>query len=89
MHIGGVPPIGNSAVGAIRWAVGASNRPTSSCVMYGSSAPVLGAMSLTVITGWRCAAPRITAHCIRCLYGTNSGYGNHQNDRMLPIRSIW
>jgi hypothetical protein len=40
----------NSAVEAIRWAVGALNRPTSSFVMYGSSATVLGGMSLTVIT---------------------------------------
>jgi hypothetical protein len=28
--------------------------------------------------------PSITALWIRCLYGTNSGYGKRQNDRMLP-----
>ena len=48
--IGGVPTIANSAVGAIRWAVGASNRPTSSFVMYGSSALEPGGMPRTVIT---------------------------------------
>jgi hypothetical protein len=82
--IGGVPTIATSAVGALRWAVGASKRPTSSCVMAGSSAPVRGGRRRTVITCEHCAVPSITVPWIRCLYGTNSGYEKRQNDRMLP-----
>ena len=40
----------NSVEGAIRWAVGESNRRTNSFVMYGSSAPVPGGMKRTAIT---------------------------------------
>src|SRR6266850_7163144 len=42
-------------------------------------------MRSTAIRCSRCAVPSITAHWIRCLCGTNSGYGKRQNDRMLPI----
>ena len=79
--------IANSAVGAIRWGVVASNRPTNSFVMCGSSARGPGGMKPTAIRCWRCAVPSITAHWIRCLCGTNSGYGKRQNDRMLPSSS--
>jgi hypothetical protein len=37
-------PTKSSGAGAIRWAVGGSNHPISSFVMYGSSAPVPGGM---------------------------------------------
>ena len=45
----GRTPIASSAAGAIRWAVGASNRPTSSFVMCGSSARGPGGMRPTAI----------------------------------------
>jgi hypothetical protein len=53
-------------------------------VMSGSSALVRGGMRSTAITCWHCAVPSITVPWIRCLDGTESGYGKCQNDRMLP-----
>src|SRR5262249_38955434 len=53
--------------------------------MSGSSALGPGGMRRTAITCWRCAAPNITAHSIRCLCAINSGYRKRQNDRMLPV----
>ena len=50
-------------------------------------------MKPTAIRCSRCAVPSITARWIRCLCGTNSGYGKRQNDRMLPspgpTRWLW
>jgi hypothetical protein len=83
-RIGGVPTRATAAAGALRWAVGASHRPTRALVMSDSSAPVRGGMRRTAISGSRADVPNITAHWIKCLGGTNSGYGNRQNDRMLP-----
>jgi hypothetical protein len=78
------PPPARSGAGALRSAVRGSQRRTSACVMDDSSAPVPGGMPRTVILGERCAVPNITAHLIRCLCATNSGYEKCQNDRMLP-----
>ena len=78
----GVPTLVNSAAEALRWAVGASNRPTSSFVMSGSNAQGRGGMRSTAIRCSHSAVPSITAHWIRCLCGTNSGYGKRQNDRI-------
>src|SRR5215831_15896999 len=75
MSTGAEQPIKSSVEGAIRWAVGGSNRRTNSFVMYGSSAPVPGGMRSTAITCERCAVPNITAHSIRCLCAISSDYG--------------
>ena len=64
--------------GAIRWAVGESNRPTSSFVTCGSSVRVPGGMSSTATRCWPCAVPSITGPSIRCLRVINSGYGKRR-----------
>src|SRR5262249_46956733 len=68
----------------MRWAAGASNRRTSLFVMCGSSARGRGGMKSTAIRCWHSDVPSITVHWSRCLDSTNSGFGNRQNDRMLP-----
>jgi len=68
-----------------RGAVGAAPRPTRACVLSGSRAPGRGGRRRTGITWSHGAVPRRTAPWLRGLYGTNSGYGKCQNDRMLPV----
>jgi hypothetical protein len=41
---------------------------------------VPGGTQSTAIRCWRCAVPGIMAPWIRCLYGTDSGYGKCQHD---------
>src|SRR5205807_3054046 len=81
-------PTASSVAGAIRWAVGGSNRPTSSFVTCGSSVRVPGGMRSTATRCWHCAVPSITGPSIRCLRVINSGYGKRKNHRMLPCRSL-
>src|SRR5687768_3148582 len=83
MSIGIGPSIASFAKGAIRWAAVGSSRPTSSFAMCDSNAQEPGGMRQTATRCWRCAAPSITAHSIKCLCGINSGYGKRKNDRML------
>src|SRR5689334_5167375 len=45
-------------------------------------------MKPTAIRCWRSDVRSIMAHWTRCLCGTNSGYGQRQNDRMLPYGSL-
>src|SRR5437870_2293907 len=85
MRTGDERPTASSVAGAIRWAVGGSNRPTSSFVTCGSSVRVPGGMRSTATRCWHCAVPSITGPSIRCLRVINSGYGKRKNHRMLPI----
>src|SRR5215475_817960 len=57
--------------------------------MCGSSARGRGGMKPTAIRCSRCAVRSIMGHWSRCLYGTNSGYGKRQNDRMLPLETAF
>src|SRR5215216_2314646 len=66
------PPIGSSVEGAIPSVAVALNRPTSSFVMYASSAQGRGGMSSTAIRCWRFAVQSITAPLIRYLNVINS-----------------
>ena len=45
-------------------------------------------MKPRAITCSRCAVRSIMARWIRDLCGTNSGYGQRQNDRMLPFSMV-
>src|SRR5215471_11274452 len=88
MRTGAEQPTKSSVAGAIRWAVGGSNRPTSSFVTCGSSGRVPGGMRATATRCWPCAVPSITGPSIRCLRVINSGYGKRKNHRMLPLECI-
>src|SRR5438132_7873170 len=85
MRTGAERPTESSVEGAIRWAVGGSNRPTSSFVTCGSSVRVPGGMRSTATRCWHFAVPSITGPSIRCLRVINSGYGKRKNHRMLPL----
>src|SRR5438270_582644 len=88
MRTGDERPTASSVAGAIRWAVGGSNRPTSSFVTCGSSVRVPGGMRSTATRCWHCAVPSITGPSIRCLRVINSGYGKRKNHRMLPCNTF-
>ena len=88
MRLGAAPTSAGAVVGAIRGAVGAAPRPTRACVLSGSRAPGRGGRRRTGITWSHGAVPRRTAPWLRGLYGTNSGYGKCQNDRMLPAQML-
>src|SRR4029453_5169700 len=83
MRTGAERPTKSSVEGVIRWAVGGSNRPTSSFVTCGSSVRVPGGMRSIATRCWHCAVPSITGPSIRCLRVINSGYGKRKNHRML------
>jgi hypothetical protein len=84
MSTGAARPTDSSVEGAIHWAVGGANRPTSSLVTCGASVRVPGGMRSTTIRCWHFAVPSITGPSIRCLRVINSGYGKRKNDRRLP-----
>src|SRR4030095_11245053 len=79
------PTIGSSVEGAIRSVAVALNRPTSSFVMYASSAQGRGGMSSTAIRCWRFAVRSITAPLTGYLNAINSVCEKRKNHRMLLI----
>src|SRR6266705_4628133 len=77
------PTISSSVEGAIRSVAVALNRPTSSFVMYASSAQGRGGMSSTAIRCWRFAVRSITAPLTGYLNAINSVCEKRKNHRML------
>src|SRR2546423_14223911 len=77
------PTIGSSVEEAIRSVAVALNRPTSSFVMYGSSAQGRGGMSSTAIRCWRFVVRSITAPLAGYLHAINSVCEKRKNHRML------
>src|SRR6476660_7869130 len=87
MSTGIGPTIGSSVEGAIRSGAVALNRPTSSFVIYASSAQGHGGMSSTAIRCWRFAVRSITVLLTGYLNAINSVCEKRKNHRMLLIKS--
>src|SRR5262245_15995577 len=83
--IGDGPITGSCVAGGIRWAVAASNPPTSSFVTCGSSARGPGGTRATATRCWPCAVRSTTVHWGRCLCGINNGNVAHKNHLMLLV----
>src|SRR4051794_2312483 len=82
------PTIGSSVEEAIRSVAVALNRPTSSFVMYGSSAQGRGGMSSIAIRCWRFAVRSITAPLTGYLNAINSVCEKRKNHRMLLLLQV-
>src|SRR4029453_1699534 len=85
MSTGIGPTIGSSGEGALRSGAVALNRPTSSFVIYASSAQGHGGISSTAIRCWRFAVRIITLLLTGYLNAINSVCEKRKNHRMLLV----